>query len=151
MILYTIQKDSYKHVWPCRGALFAEGRWNRPGQWIIYTCATVSLAKLEILANSPLLPKNMFVMEIEVKPKAIIKYLKQGDLPSDWYKIPYAPQLAEITSDFLLREKEHILAVPSAQSYRENNFLINAGHPDFHDLCKLKNVEAEKFDDRLRW
>lgn len=149
MNLYTIQKDSYKHVWPCRGALFAEGRWNRPGQWIIYTCATVSLAKLEILANSPLLPNNMFVMEIEVKPKVRIKYLKQGDLHSDRYKIPYPPQLAEITSDFLLREKEHILAVPSAQSYREYNFLINALHPEFNVIFSLKKVEHENFDERL--
>ena len=43
-----------------------------------------------------------------------------------------------------------MLEVPSAQSHREFNYLINVRHPQFHSLVKLKGVQSELFDERLK-
>ena len=42
------------------------------------------------------------------------------------------------------------MQVPSAQSYREHNFLINVRHPDFRKTVKLLDVAEEPFDRRLK-
>ncbi len=149
MILYHLDKWKYKDVWPPEGTLHADGRWNRAGQWVIYTSSTISLAKLEILANENNLPLKRVCMTIEVPGSTEIFEKALNDLPTNWMEKPAPSQLIVLMEEFLLSEKM-IMKVPSAQSYREANFIINVRHKNFHSKVKLLDVKLEPFDDRLK-
>lgn len=149
MILYHIDKSKYRDVWPPEGTLFADGRWNKPGQWIIYTSSTISLAKLEILANENNLPIKRVCMTIEVPDTKDLFEIATDGMPENWMSKPYPVPLINFTSQFLASGKL-LMRVPSAQSYRENNILINVRHPKFYENVKLLDVSEEPFDPRLR-
>ena len=150
MHLYHIEKAKYQNIWPPRGALYADGRWNRAGQWILYTSPTVSLAKLEILANENRSPIDRVVMTIEVDDNASILHLNEKDLPDGWTQRPAPSGLYRITQTWIEKGDHLIMAVPSVQSHKERNFLINLNHPCFPDQVKLVNTEPEPFDLRLK-
>ena len=147
MILYHLDKWKYREIWPPEGTINAEGRWNYPGQWIIYSSPTVSLAKLEILANVNL-PIRRVCMTIEVKEKQKIFVVNLTDLPDNWMKKPHPHNLNKYTKEFLASDSI-LMKVPSAQSYTEVNYLINVRHPKFGKLVKLIDVVEEPFDPRL--
>jgi RES domain-containing protein len=149
MILYHLVKSKYRDVWPPQGTLHAAGRWNKPGQWIIYTAPTIALAKLEILANTNGLPVAMCCMAIEVPDGAKVLEIKRHELPENWMQKPYSENLNKFTKDFL-HSDALLMRVPSAQSYRESNMLINVSHPQFGKLVKLMEVWDEPFDGRLK-
>ncbi|MCB0506206.1 MAG: RES family NAD+ phosphorylase [Cyclobacteriaceae bacterium] len=149
MILYHLEKWKYKDAWPPEGTLHAEGRWNKTGQWVIYTSPNIALAKLEILANENNLPIKRVCLVIEVPDKTNIYKVELKDLPDNWMLMPYPAELTYHTVQFL--NKGYLLMrVPSAQSKREFNYLINVRHPDFYKQVKLKDVFEEAFDKRLR-
>ena len=145
MILYHIEKHKHRKAWPPRGTLFAEGRWNKPGQWIIYSSPSIALAKLEILANDSHLPMDRVCMEIEVDENANIMEVQRDQLMVNWYEKPYPNSLHLFTSRFLSTNCL-LLKIPSAQSHREFNYLINAQHPKFHENVKLINESTPKTD-----
>lgn len=149
MILYHMDKWKYRNIWPPEGTLHADGRWNKPGQWIIYASSTISLAKLEILANENYLPIKRVCMTIEVPVSAGIFEIQVDSLPENWMTKPCPSQLVNYTSEFL-KSGKLIMRVPSAQSYRENNILINVRHPEFGRSVKLLDVSEEPFNSRLR-
>ena len=149
MILYHLDKWKYRNIWPPEGTLYADGRWNKPGQWIIYTSSTISLAKLEILANENNIPIKRVCMTIEVPDSIDIFEVNIEALPKNWMAKPYPSQLFNYTSEFL-KSGKLLMRIPSAQSYREHNILIHVRHPKFNELVKLSNVSEEPFDTRLR-
>jgi len=150
MIIYRLEKSRYKDHWPSRGALYSEGRWNKPGQWIVYCSESIALCKLEILANSGNLPIERVVMTVEINDDTLIYQLPEEYLPTFWWSIPYPEVLANITGEFLKDNGYLAMRVPSAQSRREYNYLLNPSHPDFHTLVKLLYIEDENFDPRLK-
>ena len=149
MILYHLEKWKYKNVWPPEGTLHADGRWNLPGQWVIYTSSTISLAKLEILANERNLPIKRACITIEVPDTMDVVELNNKDLPANWMNKPYPLKLSDFTAKFL-KQGKLLMQVPSAQSYREYNYLINVRHPEFHQLVKVLDIKKEPFDARLK-
>jgi len=149
MILYHLDKWKYKDTWPPEGTLHADGRWNRMGQWVIYSSQTISLAKLEILANENNLPLKRICMTLEVPDSTMIFEVLSKDLPLNWMTKPAPVQLLDLTAKFLA-SGQLIMQVPSAQSYRESNFIVNVRHKDFHSSVKLLDVKPEPFDDRLK-
>ncbi len=148
MILYHLEKEKYRNVWPPEGTLFTEGRWNRSGQWVIYTSETIALAKLEILANENNLPVKRVCMTIEVESAGETFKLIKSELLGNWMDKPYPVELVKFTTQFL-GSGNLLMGIPSAQSYRELNYLINVRHPDFHSKVKLLDVSGEHFDSRL--
>ncbi|RLD20697.1 MAG: hypothetical protein DRI71_10020 [Bacteroidetes bacterium] len=149
MILYHLDKWKYKEVWPPEGSLFADGRWNKPGQWVIYASPTISLAKLEILANESNLPVKRVCMTIEIAEKVDVFEVTQKDLPANWMEKPSPGSLIDYTKQFI-ESGSILMQVPSAQSYREQNYLINVRHPEFQKKVRLLDVSAEPFDIRLK-
>ncbi len=149
MILYHLDKQKYSDIWPPEGTLYADGRWNKPRQWVIYSSPTISLAKLEILANDNNLPIDRVCMTIKVSDDVDVFEVDRDILPNDWMSKPYPAQLVNFTSQFL-KAGYLLMSVPSAQSYNEVNYLINVRHPYFHDKVKLLGVNAEPFDIRLK-
>jgi RES domain-containing protein len=149
MTLYHLEKAKYKTVWPPEGTLHAEGRWNRPGQWIIYTSPSIALAKLETLANSNGLPISRVCMTIEADDAEGIFEIPSEELPVDWLMKPYSTVLRRLTDGFISSGKL-LMRVPSAQSYREFNYLINVRHGAFHRSVQLISTVDEPFDPRLK-
>ena len=149
MILYSIQRWKRRNEWPGDGWKYAEGRWNRIGQSIFYTSASISLAKLETLANNRTGLGRRVVFEIEVLEGIPIREIELDDLPANWYEVPYPPELHQLTEDFLKSRNEVIMRVPSAQSFSEYNYLLNSIYPDFHHFIRRKSISDERFDKRL--
>lgn len=149
MILYHLDKWKYRMIWPPEGTLHADGRWNKPGQWLIYTSPSVSLAKLEILANENSLPIKRVCMAIDVNVITDVFVVTLKELPDNWQKKPYPASLVNFTKQFIDSGLQ-LMQVPSAQSYREHNFLINVRHLDFRKTVKLLDVADEPFDRRLK-
>lgn len=149
MILYHLDKWKYRNVWPPEGTLHAEGRWNKQGQWVIYTSPAIALAKLEILANESNLPVKRVCMEIEVSNEVEVFTVEVNDLPDNWVAKPYPTDLVKFTEEFI-KSGCLIMRIPSALSQREYNYILNVRHPNFHELVKLNEVFEEAFDTRLR-
>ena len=150
MRVYRIEKASRTADWPSQGALFAEGRWNAKGFWIIYCSASVSLAKLEILANARTLPKERVLVEILISDQAPIHRILPDQLPGNWMDVPYPRELHELSKKFLRDQPYAALSVPSRQSPTEQNILLYPPHPKFNEWVTLENVSAIDFDPRLK-
>ncbi len=150
MIIYRMEKEKYQDYWPSRGALYSEGRWNKPGQWIVYCSESIALCKLEVLANSGNLPIKRVVISIEIPDEAPIYELAEDLMPPFWYGIPYPDVLSEITGEFIKDNSYVAMKVPSAQSKREFNYLLNPAHPEFSKIVKVVSKDAENFDSRLK-
>ena len=97
MKLYRFGKQPYIQDLSGQGGLYHSGRWHRKGTQILYTAKHLSLAKLEMLANSPILPTGYFVLTLETPDDASIRLVEASKLPVDWAGLPYSPELAALT------------------------------------------------------
>ncbi len=150
MLLYRIEKAKFQ-VFPSRGSLFSEGRWNRRGMWVVYTSETVALTKLEALANSgSRLPSNRYLITIEIDDKAPVVEISQEELPDDWYSIPYRKKLSNYIQQIIDSRMYVAAIVPSIQSPKEKNILLFPDYPKFDKYVKLVESEPELFDFRLK-
>lgn len=148
--VYRIEKKARADSWPPQGALFSEGRWNRRGFWVIYASESVSLAKLETLANAKSLPAGRVLFEIEIAAEAAVREVKFSELPQNWMEIPYPTSLHQLTEELLALGKFVALKVPSRQSPGEFNYLIYPLHPEFSKFVTIKGITAIDFDQRLK-
>jgi RES domain-containing protein len=151
VFIYRIEKEKYKDIFPSRGSLYAEGRWNRRGMWVLYTSESVSLAKLEALANSgSKLPERRYLVTIKLEKQAPVIKVSVKDLPDDWHSVPYKKNLAGYIQ-LILEAKSYVAAlVPSVQSPQEQNILLFPDHPEFDKYVQLVGYEPMGFDNRLK-
>ena len=119
--------------------------------WVVYTSETVSLAKLEALANSgSKLPERRYLVTIKLEKQAPVIKISVKDLPDDWHSVPYKKNLAGYIPQ-ILKAKSYVAAlVPSVQSPEEQNILLFPDHPEFNEYVKLVSSEPEGFDERLK-
>ncbi len=151
MLVYRIEKAKYQQVFPPRGSLFAEGRWNRRGMWVVYTSETVALAKLEALANSgSKLPDNRCLVTIEIKDDAPVVEITPEDLPKELYSVPYKKNLASYTHRVIDSQSYIAAIVPSIHSTVECNILLFPDYPKFDQYVRLVSSEPEGFDAPLK-
>lgn len=151
MHVYRIEKEKHKDIFPPRGSLFTEGRWNRKGTLVVYTSETIALAKLEALANSgSKLPNNRYLSTIEIDDQAPVIQIHQKDLPKDWYRVPYKKNLAAYIQQIADSKGYAAAIVPSVQSPKEHNILLFPDYPDFNTYVRLISSEPEGFDSRLK-
>jgi len=149
MRLYRITSATFARDLQGTGCLYTSGRWHYKGTRVLYTSEYISLAKLELLANSPVIPKNQVLVTIEIPDKATIKEMLAEKLPANWWQFPYPNLLADYTESWIKEDKYWIMKVPSAQSITEHNYLLNPLHGQ-HSLAKVVNVEDIHFDKRLK-
>lgn len=131
------------------GARLYGGRWNSPGNRMIYTASSQSLAVLEIMVHvsRPDLLRKYVAFAIEF-PSKFARTLDQKRLPKNWAASPAPPELQAIGDEWLTKSDSAILTVPSAVIRDESNYLINPAHPDFSTLF-IKEPKKFEFDDRL--
>lgn len=116
------------------GARLFGGRWNRPGQSVVYTAESRSLALLEMLVQDDPLRAHYVLIPAYLPRNVSIEFMEAGVLPQGWRAQALRDQLQALGGEWLLQSRSCVLAVPSAVMPAELNFLINPLHPDFQHI-----------------
>ncbi|MFL6588921.1 MAG: RES family NAD+ phosphorylase [Chthoniobacterales bacterium] len=125
------------------------GRWNSPGVRVIYVSEHQSTAALEIFVH--LVP---FVTHDQYKafriewPNEIMEILHPPSFPRNWRISPPPAETIAIGDRWAREKRSAVLALPSAISPDDRNFLLNPGHPDFKRVRIAAPIDYE-FDPRL--
>jgi RES domain-containing protein len=117
------------------GASMVGGRWNSPGQGVIYASCSYAGAMLECLAHAGIgrVPRTHVAVEIAVAEAVAVERHDASDLPAGWDHADL--RMARAFGDAWIRElRTAVLVVPSVVARREGNVLINPRHPDFSGI-----------------
>ncbi|MBK7763134.1 MAG: RES family NAD+ phosphorylase [Bacteroidetes bacterium] len=148
MIIYRLANTKFKDDLHGEGAKLFGGRWNSPGEAMLYATEHISLAVLEILVNkrtSDLHKASFSLLELSIPDKEIQTLLAK-DLKKNWVEdIEYTQYIGD---HFLQDEKVWILKVPSAVIEEEHNFIINPNHKGYKKLSIL-HEKVYSIDHRL--
>ena len=131
------------------GARRYGGRWNSPGLRVIYVSEHQSTAALEVLAN-----RVPFILDEKYKafylewPDRLTEIFPATKLPADWKRSPPSPDAMEIGNRWVREQRSAVLALPSALSPADTNFLLNPEHQDFKQIRIAPPIDYE-FDPRL--
>lgn len=127
-----------------------KGRWHSVGVRIVYTCSSISLATLELLVrvSRAQLLRDYFVASCTF-PEAIVERVDIRSLPKNWRDYPAPPELAEIGNEWVLSRESAVLAVPSAVTPEEVNYILNVEHEHFRSV-EVGTGRPFQLDLRLR-
>ncbi|WP_114779011.1 RES family NAD+ phosphorylase [Botryobacter ruber] len=136
------------------GELVASGlraRWNRKGNFVIYTAESRALACLEnVVHRSGEGLSDVFkTVVIAVPDELPVEVVAADSLPANWQETKDYPVCQELGNAWYERGESAVLRVPSAIIPEEHNFILNTRHPDFAQL-KIKAVEDFFFDPRIK-
>lgn len=148
MLVWRLTKTKYAPTaYDGRGAAMYGGRWNSPGQAIVYTSESRALALLELLVH---LDQDLLLAEYSMTPANIPDdaVLHADDIFPGWEWSE--PQFLRRLGDNWLRSRASVaVIVPSAVVREERNILLNPDHPQFADVA-LGDTERFVIDPRLR-
>lgn len=135
MKIFRITKPTYANDLSGSGAKLYGGRWNREGVPMIYTSSHISLAILEVLANTfnRKVLKSLVLVTLQIPGKDVA--LLETELPQTWNTHPYDSSTIEVGTEFIDSQKSLAISVPSAIVPQERNILINPLHSN---LVKLE-------------
>jgi RES domain-containing protein len=147
---YRIAKSKYADtIWSGNGARDYGGRWNSLGIAVVYAAENRSLAAMEQLVHliQPRLLKSYVISSITFDDAQVLRS-NPNDLPAGREK-PVPPSSLRQIGDVWARDARFaVLAVPSAITPNEWNFLINPAHPEFAAMLKSP-PDPFAYDDRL--
>jgi RES domain-containing protein len=131
------------------GARRYGGRWNSQGVRVIYVSEHQSTAALEVFVNNkPFLPIDKFKAFHLEWPDSVTEVVPAKALPANWRIHPPPIETREIGDRWIREGRSAVLAVPSAVSPADTNFLLNPAHPDFKRIRIASPIDFE-FDARL--
>ena len=150
MRVYRITKSEFVNDVSGTGARLYGGRWNHKGTSLIYTSETRSLATVEYLVHVPfpIKPSGLSIVTLEIPDTISYSEISQSELPDDWRNYPAPLTLADIGTDWAMKNQYLLLRVPSAVIPYEFNYLINPLHPDMKHVL-IFQVDDYTFDNRL--
>lgn len=150
MMLYRISTKKRAGDLSGTGAKIYGGRWNSPGNPVVYLAENISLAMLEILvhANRSDLRNEYSLSIIQVPEPSVFSEIKAENLPEAWRNFPANPSTIHTGDQWLKQEKSAVLKVPSAVNPYENNFLLNPLHKDSQNFS-VREILALSFDYRF--
>ncbi len=135
------------------GAWRYGARWNSPGQYMVYTSDSLTLASWETLVhcNETSFRQSRKVLTLEL-PDEMVLFLNLKDLPENWVDMPYSLAARAIGDAWLTGLDSVGLSVPSVifPQTTERNVLLNPSHPLFSRLVKLISIDQFIFDSRIR-
>lgn len=146
---YRISKANYaKDVLTGEGARIAGGRWNYPGDRIVYCSGSLALAALETLVHLGDDARRMqFVyLEIDIPDEVRLERLEHPS--KGWRKEPPGEASMRVGTRWISEARGAVLEVPSALIPVEFNLLLNPEHPDFACL-KVHRAKPFQFDPRM--
>lgn len=128
------------------GAKATGGRWNRPGNPVVYASTSIALACLETLVhlNPHGLPLNRYLVRLDI-PEALWRArqtLTHTSAPVGWDALPTGITSLELGDQWLKTQACALLQVPSIVVPEEHHVLINPAHPG------VKHIQASKL---RRW
>jgi RES domain-containing protein len=131
------------------GARIHGGRWNHKGTPLVYAASSVSLALVEALVHSDMLPKNMVLVAYDVPDALVVRTWLATSLPSDWADHPFAVSTQDLGTAWAADGAELAVTVPSAVVPLEKNCLLNPRHPAMATV-QTTVLGPLSFDPRLR-
>jgi RES domain-containing protein len=149
MELFRISAEEYSNKLTSSGA---SNRWNKRGEFVIYTGGSRSLSTLELVVHRNFIKPDIIykVMIISVPDSdSLIKTIQINDLPKNWRQFEAYSKLQDIGSEWIKNKSSLILKVPSAIIPQEYNYIINTEHADFKENVKLIRTEKYFWDERL--
>jgi RES domain-containing protein len=132
------------------GAKLSGGRWNRPGNAMLYCASNISLAVLETFVHLKAggLPLNRYLVELAIPEAVWERATKLRTPPVGWDAIPTGKISLDEGDRWLKANGSAVLIVPSAIVSEETNVLINPLHPDTARITARK-VRKWTYDPRL--
>ncbi len=134
------------------GAKASGGRWNRVGQAVVYSSASIALACLETLVHlkSAGLPLNRYLVRIDIPDPVwrAARVFSAATLPVGWDAMPTGRASLDCGGQWLGSNGSALLVVASAIVPQENNVLINPAHPDAARITAHK-LSQWLYDPRL--
>lgn len=131
------------------GAKLTGGRWNEPGEAVVYASESRALACLETVVhlNAGGLPLNRYLVAIAI-PKPIWDKAHHASPPVGWDAAPAGRTSIRFGSAWLGSAASAVLRVPSVIVPEEANILINPLHPDSSAIAATK-IRRWLYDPRL--
>ena len=116
------------------GAAKYPGRWNAPGEYVVYAATSISLAVLETAAHidSSGLPLSRFVVRMNV-PAKLWRAREEFDparIDAAWCAVPAGRASIDLGSAWYRSGRSVLLLVPSVIVPEERAVLIRAPHRD---------------------
>ena len=141
--------DGRRPIFDGTGALLVGGRWNSPGQPVIYAAASYAGAMLERLvhAGTGRIPKNQRVIVISIAARVSREEWSLERLPRDWDSRDNIVA-RNLGDDWLQSQRSAVLIVPSAVAKFEKNIVTNPAHRDFKWITASK-PESVVWDVRI--
>jgi RES domain-containing protein len=131
------------------GGLFADGRWHKRGERVVYFGGSAAIVVLERLAHTDpdLLPSDLRLARFEFsEPVLETKVEEFATLPANWNQDETAT--CHLGARWLEHGSSCLLAAPSAILPEECNFVLNPEHPDAKRL-RMVRERRFTFDPRL--
>ncbi len=131
------------------GAKKYGGRWNSPGNAVIYTSGSISLAMLEMLVHLQReeLLKRYVLFEVTFDD-TIVMEIDRKSLPRTWRKSPTPAAIQRIGDDWVAVGNSAVLRIPSTIVPWESNYILNPAHKDFAKIS-FGPKQPAGFDPRL--
>ena len=134
------------------GAKASGGRWNAPGDALVYASESQALACLETVfhLNAGGLPLNRYLVGVTI-PDAVWGAARTegvGGLPVGWDAGPAGRASVQFGSAWIRSGACALLRVPSVIVPDEYNVLINPGHVDSRGIVARK-IRKWLYDPRL--
>ena len=125
------------------------GRWNSPGVRVVYVSEHQSTAAFEVFANRmPFILEGNYRAFYAEWPKSLTERFPVEKLPANWRIHPPPIETREIGDRWVKERRSAVLALPSAVSPADTNFLLNPEHSDFKRIRIASPIDFE-FDPRL--
>ncbi|WP_124084102.1 RES family NAD+ phosphorylase [Burkholderia gladioli] len=148
MKLYRIA-DRRHPVWSGTGAMLVGGRFNSPGQSVIYAASTFAGAMLEVLVHARIgkVPRTHVWIEAEVPADLEVERHTYESLPAGWDGA--ALDVARTFGHaWLSSQRSAVLVVPSVVARAEFNVLVNPQHPGSGRIT-ISEPQPVIWDERL--
>lgn len=139
-----------RHAFDGEGSRRYGGRFNHPGDAVVYCSASLSLAALELLVHlePSHVPHDRVAIPATIPPNVPLRELTLDELPGNWREYPAPEELKDLGSAWIRAGETAVLVVPSAIVPMERNVLLNPNHPDMGRV-EMGAPEPFAFDPRL--
>jgi RES domain-containing protein len=130
------------------GARRAGGRWNLPGDRVVYASSSLALAAMETFVHLGEDGLHIKFVSFSVEIPATVTVRRCPHPPRGWRAEPPREESMRYGSAWLRSGRNAVLQVPSAVVPSEWNFLLNPDHPDFRKL-RVSRPQPFSFDPRM--
>lgn len=135
LTVYRIVKARHaRSAFDGEGARVAGGRWNRPGEAMVYTSASLALAAIENFVHLGEDGLHIRFVYFKAAIPADLTIQRRVRLPPNWRAEPPEEPSMRYGSAWLRTGRTAVLQVPSAIVPSEKNYLLNPRHPDFRRI-----------------